>query len=359
MRAQMAKKARRRGEMAEDRSRARERSVPVQTRTVEVGDLFEYAIENPVTVKRNQSALVPILQRDFKGKRVAVYNPDVREKNPMTALLFTNSTGMTLEGGPLTVLEDETYVGEAMLDTLKPDEERLVPYSVELGCVISIDHRSRLEDVRQARIVHGTLYLYRYRIEQTIYVLKNNNDRPIDLFLEHRFRHGWKLEDTPDPVERTDNFYRFRLDVPKKSERKFTVSEKGDEDQTIALSGIDRDTVGAWLKARYIDAATKKVLTELIALQEQIGELDRRIEEHEERVQEIVADQERQRENLKALRDTGQEKQLREKYVGELTRGEERIKELRAEVKGWKGEKSAAEKELRRRLGEITFDATL
>ena len=84
---------------AEARAAARAQSVQVQTRTVEVGDLFQYEIRNPVSVKRNQSALVPILQETFEGRRVAVYNPEVREKNPMSALQFRNSTGMTLKAG--------------------------------------------------------------------------------------------------------------------------------------------------------------------------------------------------------------------------------------------------------------------
>ena len=68
-----------------DWGEAVEQSVEVQTRTAEVGDLFEYAIENPVTVKRNQSALVPILQGPFEGERVAVYNAGVRKQNPLSA----------------------------------------------------------------------------------------------------------------------------------------------------------------------------------------------------------------------------------------------------------------------------------
>jgi hypothetical protein len=47
---------------------------------------------------------------------------------------LTNTTGLTLEGGPVTVTEGDTYVGEAMLDTMKPDDKRFVPYAVELGC---------------------------------------------------------------------------------------------------------------------------------------------------------------------------------------------------------------------------------
>ena len=64
---------------------------------------------------------------------VLLYNKAARPENPMRSVEFKNSTGLTLEGGPVTVLEGGSYVGEAMLETLKPSEERLVPYAVELG----------------------------------------------------------------------------------------------------------------------------------------------------------------------------------------------------------------------------------
>ncbi len=76
-----------------------EKSVEVKTLTKEVGDLFEYSVDQPVTVHRNQSALVPILQRPFEGRRVLLYNRATREKNPMACIELENTTGLTLEGG--------------------------------------------------------------------------------------------------------------------------------------------------------------------------------------------------------------------------------------------------------------------
>ena len=106
---------------------------PAQVRERKLGDLFEYEIEHPVTIRRNQSALVPIVLRAFEGRPVLLYNKQTRAENPMRCVEFKNTTGLTLEGGPVTVLEGGSYVGEAMLETLKPDEQRLVPYAVELG----------------------------------------------------------------------------------------------------------------------------------------------------------------------------------------------------------------------------------
>ena len=342
-----------------ERGAARARSVQVQTRTVEVGDLFEYAIENPVSVKRNQSALVPILQGPFEGRRVAVYNAAVRERNPLSAILFHNTTGMTLEGGPLTVLEDEAYVGESMLETMKPAEERLVPYSVELGCTVTIDHQSRREDVRKVKIVDGALHVWRYRIRETAYVIRSKKDEELDLVLEHPFAHGWALVDTPKPYEQTDNHYRFRLPVPAGETVRTVVREMGDEERRFSLSNLDAATLGLWVQERYVDADTEGVLSALIGLSQVMARLGSRIQDNEKRIAALFADQERQRENLKALGDSQQERGLRERYVKELTSAEERLASLRAEIERWTGERRKVEKELKERLHGVEYEATL
>src|SRR5207249_11917339 len=108
-------------------------SMPAQVRERKIGDLFEYEIEHPVTIRRNQSALVPIVLRPFEGRPVLLYNKQTRPENPMRCVEFKNTTGLTLEGGPVTVLEGGSYVGEAMMETSKPDDSRLIPYAVELA----------------------------------------------------------------------------------------------------------------------------------------------------------------------------------------------------------------------------------
>ena len=338
------------------RMEARAQTAPVQTRTVEVGDLFQYVIKNPVTVKRNQSALVPILQSEFNGKRVAVYNQDVRDKNPLSSLLIKNNTGLTLEGGPMTVLENETYVGEAMLETLKPEEERIVPYSVELGCLISRDHLSTNHNIHRVRITNGYMYQDYFRVQNTIYKITNNSDRKLDLFLEHRFNKGWKLVDTPDPYEKTDNFYRFRLDIPAKGNIKFTVKEEHLDYRNYSLSSLSRDWLINWFEDGLIDKNIRKQLEELIQLSSKITNLDQEIRECEDEVRDIHNEQKRLRENLKALRDSSDEKKLRERYVKELNLGEDRLKHLKVKIRDLQDTKKGLQAELRSKINKMEMD---
>lgn len=328
----------------------------VTTRTQEVGDLLHYTIDNPVTVRRQQSALVPILHRDFRGKRIAIYNPDVREQNPMSALLFKNSTGLTLEGGPMTVLEDGAYIGEAMLDTIKPDEERVIPFSVELGCRVQVDHRSDLTDVHRTRISNGTLRLRRYRLNRRIYAIANKTDRAIDLFLDHRYARGYELVDTPSPVERTDSFLRFRFDVPAKQTMEFVVSEKGEETESISISTTDVETFGVWLRNGYVDAATHAALAEIAALLTEIGAFGRQLEAHEAALEQIFENQGRLRENLKALGTGADEKRLRERYVSELAGEEDRIGALRKAIEELGAARKAKEAEVRTKIAALSWD---
>jgi len=340
------------------RREARERSAQVQTRTVQVGDLFQYVLDRPVTVKRNQSALVPILSAAISGKRVAIYNPGVREKNPLSALWLENTTGLTLEGGPLTVLEDEAYVGESMLETLKPAEKRLVPYSVELGCVVAIDHESDVRDVHAVRIVNGVFHLLRYRIARTLYRITNKTDGVIDLFLEHRFEPGWKLVDTPKPLETTESFQRFRFDAPK-GETKFVVSEQGDQWESLYLNQATREHLGVWMSSRYLDAEAHAALSEIVGLNERVAQSLRRQTELGRLIAEIGEKQKRVRENLGALRDSRDEQKLRERYVAELTRDEDELARMNAELAASRDEKAQLEAELRRRTQDLKLDRTL
>lgn len=338
---------------------AREGSTPVQTRTVEVGDQFHYEIRNPVTVMRGQSALVPILQTTFDGKRVAVYNPEVREKNPMSAILFRNTTGSMLEGGPMTVLEDEHYVGESMIETLKPDEERIIPFSVELGCVISVDQSRRYTPYHQCRIVNGSLYLHRYTIDKRTYIINNKTDKALDLFLDHRFNNGWDLVDTPNPVERTENFYRFRLEAVAKKTTRFEVNEKYSTSESWEVRDVNRDTIWGWVKSKYIDAATAERIQELAAMNDAVSVLERQVEALQQEIDAIFQNQERLRENLQALGKSESERGLRERYVGEMSAEEDKLRDHRETIRRLKEERKQAEETLRERLKTLTFDQAL
>ena len=70
-----------------------------------MGDFFQYAIDRPVSLQRQKSALLPIVGKDVEASRVSIYNERVQAKFPLLGLRLVNTTGMHLMQGPVTVFE--------------------------------------------------------------------------------------------------------------------------------------------------------------------------------------------------------------------------------------------------------------
>src|SRR6185436_10645012 len=106
----------------------------------ERGALFQYQVAHPVSVARGQSAMVPIVGQRLEGRKDLLYNGQKLPKHPVASLRLRNETGLTLERGPVTVLEDGDYAGEAVLPFTRAGGELIVPYAVELGISVAEEH---------------------------------------------------------------------------------------------------------------------------------------------------------------------------------------------------------------------------
>ncbi len=333
-------------------------STPAQVRERKLGDLFEYAIEHPVTIKRNQSALVPIVLRSFEGRPVLLHNRQTRPQNPMRAVDFKNTTGLTLEGGPVTVLEGGSYVGEAMLETIKPDEQRLVPYAVELSVRVLDNVDTRSEDTRRVVIRDGKLIRHGAYVQQTTYHLDNRSDTEQTVYLDHpREAAQWKLFETADPVETTDNFWRFRFPLAAKKVTRFVVKQRLPHQSTQQIGGLDPNEIVALIEQQELDKNSAGVLRQVVAAQRERAGHEQAIAVLEQERQRIHAEQERIRKNLDALGSRGDEKGLRERLVRTLTSQEDRLEQISAEIKSHAGMRDQAAARVRELLEGLEYDS--
>lgn len=336
-----------------------QQAMAVTTLTKEVGDLFEYGVDRPVTVHRNQSALVPILHKPFEGRRVLLYNRSTREKNPMDCIELKNTTGLTLEGGPVTVSEDERYVGEAMLDTMKPDDRRFVPYAVELGCVVSVEDRTEDGPVFRAVVNRGTLVVEYFHVRKTKYLVRNKATRAQVLYVEHP-RTGWELmKDAPEPAETTDGFWRFKRELAASAQDELTVVERTRGQRQYLISNVGLEEVTYFVSSRYIDRQVADALREVVALRERVTALaldEQRLSAEREQ---LFKDQERIRANIESLKSGASQRELAERFVGKLNEQEDRLEVIGRELARLMKERQAAQEELNRRIQSISYSAEL
>src|SRR5712692_5623907 len=144
----------------------------------ELGDLFEYKLKERVTIRKNQSALVPIIQTDITGEKVSLWNQFSSTPRPLRALWLTNSSPLTLDGGSFSVLEDETFAGEGLLEPIKPGEKRLLSYAADLGVLVDTKLESDQQRVTRVRILRGVMIHSSELRERKTYTVRNEDTTP-------------------------------------------------------------------------------------------------------------------------------------------------------------------------------------
>jgi len=193
----------------------------------EVGDLFEYRIEQPVTVPRDRSALIPILQTRMEGERVSIYNEGNRRDRAMGGMLLKNTSSLTLEGGPLTVIDGDAYAGEALMERLKPSEQRLISFALDLGTLVNTSMKEDRAPAFLVRAINGVFQAHYYQTSKKVYTLTNQTDKLRVVFIEHPVKQDWTLTDeTVKPDGKTARYYRFRVPLEPHQKVELPVTER-------------------------------------------------------------------------------------------------------------------------------------
>jgi hypothetical protein len=302
--------------------------------TAELGEFFQYEIKQPVSLARQKSALLPILHQAIEGKRVSIYNDRVHAKHPMLGLSLKNTSGLHLMQGPVTVLEENSYAGDAVLPDLRPGEDRLISYAVDLGVEVvpSTDPKKPdTEDLVSVRITQGILHAtYKQRQTRT-YAIANRTTQPRDVIIEHPKQAGWNLVmagKDPAPKE-TRDVYRFPVAVaPRKTAALEVIVEKKKLDQVVLTNSPD-DTLRFFI-SRTTQKGIKEKLSEAIGLKATWAETQRAIEREGEALATLDKNQARLRENLKILEKTSD---LYRTTMKRFERPENEIEERQARVK--------------------------
>ena len=324
----------------------------------ELGDLFEYRLKEPVTIRKNQSALVPIVQAAVEGERVSVWNASSGQR-PRSAVWMTNSTPYTLDGGSFSVLEDATFTGEGLMDPMKPGERRLLSYASDLALLVdSKPDATEPERVTSLRIARGLLVFQRELREKRTYTVRNEDSKARTLVIEHPNRAGWKLQGTIKPDETAPNVFRFRVPVAPKSTATLTIEELRPIETTYQVANVTDDQLTMFVRQRTLTPEVEQGLRAMLAKKGEIAAVASEIGAGNREVEQIFKDQERLRENLKALGNRTEEKSLVGRYTRQLDEQETRLDTIRREIAERESTRKKLQGELDVMVQGLTFTGT-
>ena len=330
--------------------------VTADTTTESIGELFQYRIAHPVTILKNQSALIPIVQAKVEGEAVSIFNEQSRQLFPLNGLRLKNTTGLTLDGGPITVIQGDSYAGEALIDRFKPGETRFISYAIDTGIHVSTVGGNEPRTLSQIRVVNNVVQMSLTNVESKTYKISNISNLPRTLIIEHYHRPQFKLVKTIEPDSITDRYYRFRVELKPGESKDLVVKEEMPVMENIEISNAPRERIAYFLQQNYVTPELKTKLNEIIEQQSKAVDIQTQINTKESTISTIVGDQERLRENIKALGKSEDERKLLQRYITKLENTETSIEKLRSEIAALQDAKTKVQEEINREMRSLATD---
>ena len=322
------------------------------------GDLFAYNLKQPITVLKNQSALVPIVQSKVEADKVTLWNQG--ERFPLRALWLNNTSGLTLDGGTFNIIESDEFAGEGIFQELKPGERRLLSYAADTAVRVKTEQIAPWRPATRIRMAKGLLHITREQRNEITYTVHNSDTTMRSVVIEHPARVGWKFTDaTPKPEESTNSYHRFRVKVAPGATEKLKVEEFSPVDSTFYLNNLNDEQVKFITNERGVKPELLDALRKLLAKKDEISNVQSQINTRQQEVSRITQEQSRLRENMKVLKGSSEEKALLQRYVASLNQQEDQLASLNKEINDLNAQSRKLNDELNAMAQSYTMDETL
>jgi antitoxin (DNA-binding transcriptional repressor) of toxin-antitoxin stability system len=308
-----------------------------------VGELFQYVIDTPVTLPRQQSAMLPIVNGSVQAEKVSIYNPAVQAKHPLNGLKLTNSTGLHLMQGPITVFDGAAYAGDARIEDLQPNTERLISYALDLDTEVAPESKASPDVLQSVRFVKGVLHTSRKYERSQNYTIKNSGKAAKKVLIEQPRDASWTLTAPAKAEEQTRDQYRFAVKADPGKPVHLAVVEERVLSQQVSIQNLDDNAIRLYIDAKVVSEEVKTALKEVIRRKQQLLQLVAQRNELEQQIKVIDQEQSRIRQNMGQLdRNTD----IYKRYVTKFSDQEDKVEKLREQIQSLSAEELKQRKAL-------------
>ncbi|MBN1554521.1 MAG: DUF4139 domain-containing protein [Phycisphaerae bacterium] len=294
-----------------------------------VGELFSFTIKDPVSLPRRQSAMLPIVSGPIEAKKVSIYNQSVMPKHPLNGAWITNTTGMKMLAGPVTVFDEKMYAGDAQLGNLSQKDKRLISYALDLDMTVDPSQKTQSSLVA-AKIVKGVMTLTYKQLYNQKYEIKNKTKKDRTLIIEQPFYARRKLIAPKKYAEKTPNLYRFELAIKPGETETFNVSEEEIRYQSVSLIQQNDQSLLYWSKTAQLSPAAREALQQAAMMKQRLAEAERKLDQLRKEKSAIESGQGRLRQGISTV---GRDSSMGKRYIQKLSQQEDQIESLEKNIK--------------------------
>jgi hypothetical protein len=330
------------------------KSVAAAAQGGEIGELFRYDIKDEVTLARQRSAMLPIINDTVEGEKVSIFNAGVHAKHALNGVRLKNSSALHLMQGPVTVFDGGAYAGDARIPDLPSGSERLLSYALDLEVEVAPTSDARPQSLVSARITKGVLEAEFKQSRTNSYTVKNSGDAAKTVLVEHPVNLQWELRAPKEPTEKTRDVYRFAVSAEPGKPAELKIEEQNTFRQAIAVSNLNDDAIHFYLSAKVVPEPVKQALREVMRRKADLAELNRQKQQVEHEVATIGEEQARIRQNMESI---GQNTDLYNRYVTKFTEQEDRIESLRQDARELERQIAQSQRSLDEYLTNLDLDS--
>jgi hypothetical protein len=280
----------------------------------EAGDFFSYTMPTPVSIPRRQSAMLPFVEAKVTGEKMSVFSAGA--KHPMFCVQLTNTSGMKLPAGPMTVFDDGSYSGDALVEFFPQNDKRILAFGEDLA--VSCAESSSVAGFASSMTVSkGVLTIARKNVYAKTYDFINADAKERKLVVEHPITQGATLVSPTKFRESTVALYRFDVSLPANGKATLTVREEKPDWRNVSLVSLDAAALLSYSASS--DVTVKAALERAVALRRKTDDANVELQAALTRKNELVENQGRIRDNLLAA---GNETQQGKDYLKKLAQAD-------------------------------------
>jgi hypothetical protein len=317
-------------------------------------DFFEYTLAQPVTIHKNESALVPVLQTNVAADRVTLYNS--ANPVPLRALWLTNSGTLTLDRGSFSIFENSEFAGEGLMDPIHAGEKRLLSYAVDQAVHVTTEGHLYSTHLRHLTVHDGYLTERNEEVREVTYVVHNAASDARNVIVEHPVQDGWKLTSEAKPVETSATLYRFSVAAQPGETVRLHVGEAHTGAMRYQLTSVQDDQLQIIVNGSGNRAAVEKALAPVLAARAKVHDLDTQLEAKQNDIDRLAEDQKRLHDNLAGLKDSAEERALARRYAGEMNTDEDQLQSLKKDQADLEQQQKTAQQALDEAIRHLDLD---
>ena len=289
-------------------------AAPAVAKAMDLGELFHYKIDAPVSLPRQNRRCCRSSIRRSKLEKLSIYDPVQHVKYPLNGLRLKNTTSLHLMQGPITVFDEGAYAGDARIEDMPPGGDRLISYAIDLDVEVATESKTEPEVMTSIKIVSGVLNVAKKHQQRVRYLIKNSAKEPKRVLIEKAITQNYSLVEPVKDVEKTRDEYRFTVEVPADKTAELVVIEEELRTATIAIANSDSTNYQIFISAPSLDEKVKASLQEVIKRKQKVSEIDDKYVRIKQRIESINTEQGRIRQNMATIDRTND---LYRRYVEE------------------------------------------